>query len=377
MKLGSDSSSSDRASHDDGLNLDLLVRPVASVPTSIGTLFLYNLRESDVSAIEDLTETEPIDRVRAYLPFVASLSKIQRFKEHRPPLTSDEVDRLPDSEIELIAETYSTLLLKRSAGGNDAEEKPQRRSSEDASAYLDRLLKSEIEDQHLQLGKARETVFASTRRIFDPVRESSSTLGSTISAFEQLVKGSIPKHVSVPNTDYFNPFPEPLVRQMRERAEELEMVRLTGKMTAESAKTLKALAEAATILLEQLNERDKKADKSTRNQITVAVWSVGISAFLASIALAVSSFAYYQDKTNNESSDRWQSELISAVRSGGEQRATAEAETQRLRDQVTVLEAKIARIDASQAAVSPSARGIALPSPTPTVQPGPAATQPR
>ena len=49
-------------------------------------------------------------------------------------------------------------------------------------------------------------------------------------------------------------------------------------MTAESAKTLKDLAEAATTLMEQMDERDRRTDQSTRKQITIAVWSVVASA---------------------------------------------------------------------------------------------------
>ena len=156
--------------------------------------------------------------------------------------------------------------------------------------------------------------------------------------------------------DHFDAINEHHARLARERAEELEMVRLTGKMTAESAQTLKDLAEASTVLLERLDERDQQADLSTRKQIKIAVWSVGISAVIAVFALIVSGLAYFQDKTNNAAGERWQSELIAAVRDGSSQRDAAVKEAQRLRDQVAEIEAKIARIESTQTAALPGKR---------------------
>ena len=102
------------------------------------------------------------------------------------------------------------------------------------------------------------------------------------------------------------------------------LARLTGQMTAESAKTLKDLAEAATTLMEQFDERDRKTDKSTRKQITIAVWSVGISAVLALLALIVSGFAYLQDRDNGVSGDQWQAKLLTAIEQGNQQSSAIE-----------------------------------------------------
>jgi len=240
---------------------------------------------------------------------------------------------------------------------------PQRKSEESSTAYVDRLLKYEAQDRVEQLRKMREQMHGSTNSTFDQVRMSSSALDSTLSAFDQLTKSVIPVDIRAPYTDHFHAINEHANRQVRERAEELEMVRLTGKMTAESAKTLRDLAEAATVLLEQLDERDKKADKSTRKQITIAVWSVVLSAFLTLLTLIVSGMAYLQDKTNIASGDKWQSELISTIRSDSLQRDAAEKEVQRLRDQLTVLEANIERIESGQSTTF-SIEGAASASPS-------------
>lgn len=325
-----------------GLNLDLLFGPVASVATTVGTLHLYGLRSSDYGVLDGLAEKEPAARLRALLPSIASRVETKSFKEERQPLAPQEVGRLTDADLEGLAEAYAATLLRR-VRADDDQERPQREENEAAAVFLDRLLKHEVRAQAEELRKMREKVLASTSSIFDQVRKSSSALGSTLSAFERLTRHAAPVEVSVPRMDHFNAINEHAARLARERADELEMVRLTGKMTAESAKTLKDLAEAATVLMERLDERDQKADKSTRTQITIAVWSVSVSAVLALFALIFSGLAFFQDKTNNDSGDKWQAELLAAIQEGNRQRSIAEQENQRLRTQVRELEAKMAR----------------------------------
>ncbi len=65
---------------------------------------------------------------------------------------------------------------------------------------------------------------------------------------------------------------------------------------------------------------------------------------------------YFQDKDNNAVGDRWQSELIAAVREGSRQRDAGDEETQRLRNQGAELEARIARIESAQASALPGKR---------------------
>ena len=130
----------------------------------------------------------------------------------------------------------------------------------------------------------------------------------------------------------------------------MALARLTGQMTAESAKTLKDLAEAATTLMEQFDERDRKTDKSTRKQITIAVWSVGISAVLALLSLIVSGFAYLQDRDNGVSGDQWQAKLLTAIEQGNQQSSAIERENEALREQVKSLGSRIAGLEAAQRA---------------------------
>ena len=331
------------------LDLSIFLGPSTDVQTSIGKIYLYPLRVSDVSQFEKLAAGEPSARFRQFLPCVASLSVNSEIEKEREPLAPEFVEQLSDLEIETIAEAYafSAALQRSRLGSKDKSGLPQN-DTEPTTAYLDRLLQREIQDQAEEIQRIRKQMLGSASSIFDQVRKSSSTLGSTLTEFERLTKRSAPVEIHAPNMDHFHAMNEQFARQARERAEELEMVRLTGKMTVESAQTLKDLAEAATVLLEQLDKRDEKADKSTRAQINIAVWSVGVSAVLALFALIFSSLAYFQDRSNNDAGDKWQAKLLTTISDGNIQRATSERENQRLSGQVTALEAKIDHIEKAQ-----------------------------
>lgn len=327
-----------------GFNLDLLARPAASMPTSVGTLYLYSLRTSDLSAARALTGDGAADRIRAFLPHIASLTEAKGLKDERPPLSTELIGQLAETEVEKVAERYAALLFRKPGVESEDEAQPVRDTRESAIGYLDRLLKHEVEQHSQQMLRLQKRFLASTSSVFDQVRRSTSTLGSTVSAFERFTKDVAPVEIRAPSIG-LHVMDEQFARQRRERAEELEMVRLTGKMTAESAKTLKDLAEAATVLLEQLDERDRKADSSTRKQITIAVWSVGTSAVLALVALIFSGLAYFQDKASVSADDKWQTELISAVRDISRHRDAYEIEAQRMRARIVELEAKVTRVE--------------------------------
>lgn len=222
-------------------------------------------------------------------------------------------------------------------------------------------MRSEVEEQANQFRKLTDQVLGPTQRLFDQVRNSSAILGSTLTEFERLSDRLMPAEIPVSSTDHFQVINEQYNRQARERAEELETVRLTGKMTAESAQALKDLVEAAATLMEQVDERDRKSDQSTRTQITVAVWAVGISAGLSLLALIVSGFGYLQDRDSIISGDQWQTKMLTVIEQGAEQRSAVELENQEFRERVMSLDARIedleadkrAVIDASEAAYAP------------------------
>lgn len=356
--MGSDGNPSDAAGDQPkkkGLDISLFLGPTTDVQISIGKIYLYPLRVSDYTSFEKLSATEPAARFREFLPCVASLSATSNIEKEREPLALELIAQISDEEVEALAEAYaSSAALQTARTGSKNRSGLPREDREAATSYVDRLLKKELEDHAEGMRRMREQMLASTSGIFDQVRKSSLALGSTLSAYEHLTRDKVKFTLPEPSMDHFNAINERQARLARERAEELEMVRLTGKMTAESAQTLKDLAEAATVLLERLDERDQKTDQSTRKQIKIAVWSVGISAVIAVFALIVSGFAYMQDKNNGKSGDKFQAELLAAVKVINKQQSAMKQEGQRLRVQIEGLEPKIARLTETHLARPPS-----------------------
>lgn len=343
--------------------------PIADVETSAGRIYLYPLRLRDMTDFEKLEPGDAVNQIRAFLPSIGSLTVESDEAPERVPLDAGIVDGLTDDEIERAAEAYTKSSAWQTVHDRSQEREPVAQEvGETASAFLVRLLKAEVEDYHQSAKRMHDKIFGSTRNLFDQVRKSTSALGSTLSAYEELTKFAKPAPLEIHPipTDHFSRVNNLLAEQVRERAEEraeeMELTRLTGQMTAESAKTLKDLAEAATTLMEQMDERDRRTDQSTRKQITVAVWSVVISAVLALVAAIFAGFSFFQDRDNNTSGDQWQMKLLTAIEQGNQQRSAAEHENKMLREQVSVLGARISDLEAAQhAAAVKKAEGATSP----------------
>jgi len=95
------------------LNLDLLFRPVASVSTTVGTVYLYIMGRSDYEALEKLSEDEPAMRFRSLLLPIASLVEAKGAKDKRQPLQTKEVDRLTDADVDALADAYAATIKRR------------------------------------------------------------------------------------------------------------------------------------------------------------------------------------------------------------------------------------------------------------------------
>lgn len=341
-------------SQNSGFDISSLLRPVAEMDTPIGRLFLFPLRSSDIRDFDEISSIELDKRIREFLPCIASLSPDYSWEKEQSRITHDQVQSLSDQTVEEIAEVYALSNALQSAREGNRDRNPIAwDANESSTAFLDRLLRSEVEEQASQSRKLAAQVLGSTQGLFDQARKSSSVLGSTLTEFERLTKGATPPvEIRSPGMDRVNAAIEQSARQARERAreraEELETVRLTGKMTAESAKALKELVDAAATLMEQMDERDQKTDRTIRKQITIAVWAVGISAGLALLALIVSGFGYLQDRDSIVSGDQWQAKILAVIEQEAEQRSVTEWENLELREQVRSLGIRIADLETAE-----------------------------
>lgn len=90
-----------------GLDLSIFIKHVAEVGTTIGKLYLFPLRVSDIQAFNGLSATDAVERIRAFLPCIASLSPDYALKKERVALTADQATNLPEQTVESIAEAYA------------------------------------------------------------------------------------------------------------------------------------------------------------------------------------------------------------------------------------------------------------------------------
>lgn len=337
------------------MDLKLLSRmtPVVEVKTSAGRIYLYPLRIRDITDFEKLKSTEAINQVRDFLACIGSLTLESDETPERIPLSPEITKTISDDEVERLAEAYMQSPEWQTVEEGSQERKPvAREDGETASAYLIRRMKDEVEQQHQLTKQLREKMPGYSRGLFDQARKSAFTLGSTLSAFEKFTK---PKSVTPLNLEQVQ---SSVIAEMaqqtrereKERAEEMQLTRLTGQMTAESAKALKDLVDAATTMMEQMVERDQRNDQSTRTQIKIALWSVAASAFLALVAVIFSGLSYIQDRNSNTVDDQWQAKVLTAVEQVSQQRSTLERENQALLAQVKLQGARIADMETAQRA---------------------------
>jgi hypothetical protein len=225
----------------------------------------------------------------------------------------------------------SNALRSAREGGKD-HGPVVRTTDEPATAFLERLMRNEVEEHAKQFKKLKEQVLGSTHGIFDQMRKASQALGDTRQQFERLTKasvfpGGVTPSIETKSLEFSNHMAEHSARLARERSEDREMVRLTGQMSAQSAETLQELATAASTMLEKLDQRDQEAKRKTKVQLWIAVGSVVVSAFLAGAS-------FIQDWRNNKSGDEWQGKVLEEFKSAKTQSAKLEIENQALRQKV-------------------------------------------
>jgi hypothetical protein len=348
-----------------GLSISHFLKPVANVQTSIGKLYLFPLRVSDIRSYERISIDDPVGRIRDFLPCIASLSPDYSLKQERGAITIEQVGQLSYEEVEALAEAYissSTLGIAREGGKKG--EALARSQGEPATLFLDRLIRKEIEEHASQMSKIQEQVLGSTNSIFDQVRKSSLELGKTWKSFERLSKATEISPLEKGAVEIHNHLAEHQARLTRERAEDRGMIRLTGQMTAQSAKTLQELAEAASTLLEKLDERDVEAKRTTKIQLWIAVFTVVISAVF-------SGASFWQDRVNNATGDHWQADLLSEVRESNQRRSALEDEAKSLKEDVLKLQHQVLELDGQLRRVKDTKTVSAASHPKPKLHPNP------
>tara|TARA_R110001592_G_scaffold141033_1_gene362292 strand:- start:15930 stop:17024 length:1095 start_codon:yes stop_codon:yes gene_type:complete len=323
-----------------GLDISIFLKHVTQVDTSIGRVFLFPLRWSDIGEYENLPPQPSMERIRAYLPRIASLSQDYSLKQCRVAIPLEEVGKLPDSEIESLADAYGlSSALREAREGAKGRAPVVRELEESPTAYLGRLLESEAEKRAMLSRKIVEAYSSSTQGIFDQVRKSSLELGDSWRQLERLTKASaVASTLETETLGLNNHIVNHTAMIARERAEGREMLRLTAETSTKSAKTLQELADAASKMLEMLDNRDVDAKRTTKTQLWIAVGTVVLSALLAGASVI-------QDCFSNASGDKWQESVLDELKAINKHDESVQAESQLFRDQVQRLAEAVVVLD--------------------------------
>lgn len=327
-----------------GIKLSLLVKPQAEVCVGTNTIYLYPVTSGDMKAFSRLpADVDPIAKFRELLPNIASLSVPKDSQEERVPLPHELIEQMPAEELSVLADAYAGISAFKEVRAGKVDEDVAaitRQDGESAVSYVDRLLTAEAERYRRIFGKINLAATAPASKLLEQLKLSSVNLGDSMKVFEEFSASQATQleSANARAQDMFRETNERNARLARERKEELEMNRLTGEMTARSAKLLQDLAKASGDFLLRFDQRSEKADRDTRWQLNVAVGSVVVSAILAVFALGIAIASYQQDGKNNSTSDQWQKDIIELQRAELEKRILAEREVEKLKSQLKQIE---------------------------------------
>src|SRR5690606_29246729 len=136
-------------------------------------------------------------------------------------ITVEQASGLSEATVEAIADSYaeSSVFRKAREGGSD-QALILRGPDEPATAFLERLLRHEMEAQVAQLKRQREQLLDSAQGLFGQVRKASQALGDTRQQFERLAKTREATDASKPSIETraqesHNPMLEHTVRMAR------------------------------------------------------------------------------------------------------------------------------------------------------------------
>jgi hypothetical protein len=344
------------------MDLSKPLRSPIEVDTTTGKLRLHDQRGRDLVAFAKLPdEATPLVRFRAYLPSIAS---------HFEPAGQDAGARINDA----IAAKLSDDDLERIAGEYlkmvpaDAGTTP-RDASESAVACLDCLLRAKYAKQKAELQRISDdfkkkygSVVSAAMAALD---KQTASMRDLVGDFDrdQRLAGLAPNVEQVAASKVadqlasgprfgdnhahaaLEAMDESAAKRERERAEAFKTAKSIEEMTAQTARLMETLADAASKFILQFGDIAAKSDAATRRSIRIAVWSVVITALLAGLVAFISAKSHFQDQRANELAEKWQESVIQTLK----ENAASEQERNRL------LTEKLLELNTRQNAIEPPA----------------------
>lgn len=133
------------------MQLNLLVKPVSEVSFCNSLIYFYPASTGNVNDYCGLSdEIGTVEKIRQFLPLVASLSVPSDFRATREPLPEALVAGMSEAELEQLASVYIGIPSFDKVRAGNAQDNVVpfvRHADESAIACLDRLLVAEAERQ--------------------------------------------------------------------------------------------------------------------------------------------------------------------------------------------------------------------------------------
>jgi hypothetical protein len=324
------------------------------VETSIGTLSLFPQRFEDIGAFSKLPPDEPSSsRLRFYLPYIAARSDAFIEDGEWPRIDEASVQRLPDEDLERIAEAYLSMPERRqiAEGAAPLSNPIVRADGESATAYLDRLLRADHERQMEDLkgtyeslrsrsGQPLASALADVDRQASTLRDVAGTFmqGQNLAEKErrdQLDPNAIPNPLEG-NRPLLSSDVEITENDRLKRAhdDEMALTRSIGIVTTQSAILVASLSETATQFLRQFSETTEKSAEAARTSLRTVLVTVLIMGVFAGIAATAAIVSYLEERENRQITNQWHE---SVLRSMKETAAAQEAQIQSMDNKIREL----------------------------------------
>jgi len=326
------------------------------VETSIGALSLFPQRFEDIGAFSKLPPDEPSSsRLRFYLPYIAARSDALIEDGEWPRIDEASSQRLPDEDLERIAEAYLSMPERRriAEGAGPLSGPIVRADGESATAYLDRLLTADHERQMEDLkgtyeslrdrsGQPLASALADVDRQASSLRDVATSFMQGQDLAEEERRHELDLN-AIPNSLEGNPLLSSDAgitendRLKSAHDEEMALTRSIGIVTTQSAILVASLSETATRFLRQFSETTEKSAEAARTSLRTVLVTVLIMGILAAIAAAAAIVSYFEERENRQTTNQWHE---SVLRSMKETAAAQEAQIKSLDDKVRELGAR-------------------------------------
>jgi len=133
------------ADGDKKLNLDMFAKPMGSVETSQGTVYIYSPTIDNYKFYSDLIEESAESRTQKVLPILISMIARTSFSEKFTPAPLEIYSRLSEADLNAIVDEFHKKLaeFRVKHPEKSCEVLEPRRSAESALVFFDRILEAE------------------------------------------------------------------------------------------------------------------------------------------------------------------------------------------------------------------------------------------